>query len=62
VPIRVLIVEDHVKLGRLIQGGLREEGMAVDVTGDGGDALSRARSTKYDGAADGLSFVDLPHG
>jgi two-component system OmpR family response regulator len=45
---RVLIVEDHVKMAGLIRRGLRKEGMAVDVTGDGEDAVARAEATEYD--------------
>ena len=45
---RVLIVEDHVKMAGLIQRGLRKEGMAVDVTGDGEEALWMAEATEYD--------------
>ena len=45
---RVLIVEDHVKLASLIRRGLRKEGMAVDVETSGEDGLSRARATQYD--------------
>src|SRR3954451_8188683 len=45
---RVLIVEDHVKMAGLIQRGLRKEGMAVDVTGDGREALWMAAATEYD--------------
>jgi two-component system OmpR family response regulator len=46
--LRVLIVEDHVKLASLIRRGLRKEGMAADVetTGEGG--LARAQATDYD--------------
>ena len=36
---RVLIVEDEVKMAALIRRGLREEGMAVDVTERGEEAL-----------------------
>src|SRR5919109_3580684 len=45
---RVLIVEDHVKMAGLIRRGLRKEGMAVDVAGNGEDALWRAEATEYD--------------
>jgi DNA-binding response OmpR family regulator len=44
----VLVVEDHEVLGRTIGTGLRREGMAVDVVGDGGDALERLSATRYD--------------
>jgi len=45
---RVLIVEDEVKMSGLLQRGLRAEGMAVDVAGRGEDALWMAGSTEYD--------------
>jgi two-component system OmpR family response regulator len=45
---RVLIVEDHAKMAALIQRGLRKEAMAVDVTGNGEDALWMADATEYD--------------
>jgi DNA-binding response OmpR family regulator len=45
---RVLVVEDHEVLGRTIGTGLRREGMAVDVVGDGTDALARVALTRYD--------------
>jgi len=45
---RVLVVEDEVKMAALIRRGLREEGMAVDVTEKGEDALWMAGSTAYD--------------
>jgi two-component system, OmpR family, response regulator len=45
---RVLIVEDEIKMARLIRRGLREEGAAVDLTERGEDALWMAGSTDYD--------------
>ena len=45
---RVLVVEDEVKMAALIRRGLREEGMAVDVTERGEDALWMAGSTEFD--------------
>src|SRR5213594_3193564 len=45
---RVLIVEDDVKMAGLIRRGLRTEGMAVDVAGRGEDAIWRAEATEYD--------------
>jgi two-component system OmpR family response regulator len=46
--VRVLIVEDEVKMAGLIRRGLREEGMAADVAKRGEDALWMAGSTDYD--------------
>jgi two-component system, OmpR family, response regulator len=45
---KILIVEDEVKMARLIRRALREEGMAADVAKRGEDALSMAGSTDYD--------------
>src|SRR5437763_8221072 len=45
---RVLVVEDEVKMAAVIQRGLRAEGAAVDVAGDGEEALWRAEATAYD--------------
>ena len=45
---RVLIVEDEVKLADLIRRGLRDEGMLADVAVRGEDALWMAGSTPYD--------------
>ncbi len=45
---RVLVVEDERRLADAIARGLRREGMAVDVAGDGNDALVKARIVRYD--------------
>jgi DNA-binding response OmpR family regulator len=45
---RVLVVEDHEVLADTIAGGLRREGMAVDVVLDGNDALEHLAVTGYD--------------
>ncbi len=45
---RVLVVEDEVKLAALIGRGLREEGLAGDVATRGEDALWMAGATSYD--------------
>src|SRR6266496_380565 len=45
---RVLIVEDHKRLAEAVAGGLRGEGMAVDVAFDGQDALGHIEVTRYD--------------
>src|SRR2546425_122195 len=46
--VRVLIVEDDVKMATLLRRGLREEGLASDVATRGEDALWMASSTEYD--------------
>jgi two-component system OmpR family response regulator len=45
---RVLVVEDEIKLAGLIRKGLREEGLLADVAVRGEDALWMAESTPYD--------------
>jgi two-component system, OmpR family, response regulator len=45
---RVLIVEDEVKMAGLIRRGMREEGLAADVAVKGEDAIWMAGSTPYD--------------
>ena len=45
---RVLIVEDQKKLAALLKRGFEREGMAVDVIGDGAEAVWRAQATAYD--------------
>jgi two-component system OmpR family response regulator len=45
---RVLVVDDEVKLAKLLQRGLRQRGIATDITDSGEEALVRARATLYD--------------
>jgi DNA-binding response OmpR family regulator len=45
---RVLVVEDERRLADAIARGLRREGIAVDLAGDGTDALVKARVVRYD--------------
>src|ERR671930_1889423 len=45
---RLLLVEDEPKVARAIARGLRREGYAVDVAGDGDQALLNARVYDYD--------------
>ena len=48
VPVRVLVVEDHVVLANRIGEGLRDAGFAVDVVYDGAAALQSTTSIEYD--------------
>jgi two-component system copper resistance phosphate regulon response regulator CusR len=61
---KLLVVEDEPRLAGRIATHLKRQGFSVDVTGDGADALARARSRAYDcvlldlglpGAIDGLN-------
>src|SRR3990172_12702588 len=45
---RILIVEDEVKMAGLLRRGLLEEGHAVDLATTGPEALVLARATEYD--------------
>jgi len=62
---RVLIVEDSVRLRRSIETALAKSGYAVDATGDGREGLALAESTSYDAIVldimlpglDGLSLL-----
>ena len=45
---RILVVEDEVKMAGLIKRGLEHEGYAVDVARDGPEALWAAREVDYD--------------
>jgi two-component system OmpR family response regulator len=45
---RVLVVEDEAKMATLIKRGLEHEGYAVDIAGDGQEALWAAREFSFD--------------
>lgn len=45
---RVLVVEDDIKLGSVLLRGLATDGIAADTVGDGASALIRAGATAYD--------------
>jgi two-component system OmpR family response regulator len=47
-PMRVLVVEDEPKLGRLLQRGLRGRGHAADLATEGESAVALARARPYD--------------
>jgi two-component system OmpR family response regulator len=46
--VRVLVVEDEVKMAALVRRALEREGYAVDVSGNGSDALWLATENEYD--------------
>jgi two-component system, OmpR family, response regulator len=45
---RVLVVEDEVKMAALLRRGLGEEGLTVDIAGEGERAIEMAGASKYD--------------
>ncbi len=45
---RILVIEDEIKVGRFIERGLREEGFIVESALDGEAGLSKARSGGFD--------------
>ena len=63
--VRVLLVEDDRSIADFVSAGLRQEGFAVDVAGNGVDGLDLAQGQAYDAAVvdimlprlDGLSLV-----
>jgi two-component system OmpR family response regulator len=46
--VRVLVVEDSVKMAALVKRGLEEEGYSVDVAHDGDEAVWLATENGYD--------------
>lgn len=63
---RILLIEDDVKIGSFIEKGLKEAGFSVDVCLDGEAGLARALAVSYDAAVvdlmlprlDGLSVIE----
>ena len=47
-PVRVLVVEDELRLARALAQGLEAEGYEVDLAATGTDGLARARAGGYD--------------
>jgi two-component system OmpR family response regulator len=46
--VHVLVVEDEVKMAALVRRGLSEQGLTVDLAGNGEDAVGMARASAYD--------------
>ena len=67
---RVLVVDDDLKISTFVEKGLREAGYAVDTVANGPDALALARTTPYDAAVidvmlpgfDGLELIERLRG
>jgi two-component system OmpR family response regulator len=63
---RILLIEDDLKISSFIAKGLREAGFSVDVCGDGRSGLDRALTASYDATVvdlmlpglDGLSVIE----
>jgi len=68
--VRILVVEDDPTIADFVAKGLRENGFAVDVAGDGEQGLDAARTAAYDAAIvdvmlprrDGLALIDALRG
>src|SRR5438132_11035637 len=58
-PMRVLIVEDELRMASLIRRGLVTEGLAADVAGTGEDALWMAPAHDYDAVVLDVMLPDL---
>ena len=56
---RVLLVEDDVRMAAAIRRVLRAEGIVADVAARGGDALGMARATEYDALVLDVMLPDL---
>jgi len=56
---KILLVEDHEALGKLVQEHLTGSGFIVDKVGDGPEALEALRSTEYDGMILDLGLPSL---
>ena len=56
---RVLVVEDEVKMAGLLKRALEEEGYAVDVAGRGEDALWFGTENPYDAIVLDVMLPDL---
>jgi two-component system OmpR family response regulator len=57
--LRVLVVEDEVKMAGLLKRGLEEEGYAVDVAGTGSEALWLGTENPYDAIVLDVMLPDL---
>jgi two-component system, OmpR family, response regulator len=56
---RLLVVEDDVRMAAALLRGLRYEGIVADVTGRGTDAIGLARATDYDGIVLDVMLPDI---
>jgi two-component system OmpR family response regulator len=56
---RLLVVEDDVRMAAALLRGLRYEGIVADVTGRGTDAIGLARATDYDAIVLDVMLPDI---
>ena len=56
---RILVVEDEPDLAAAVARGLRRDGYAVDIAGDGGGALDRLATAEYDLVCLDLNLPDI---
>jgi len=56
---RVLVVEDHVRMGELLREGLRRESYAVDTARTGEDGIRLASANDYDAVVLDLVLPDI---
>jgi two-component system OmpR family response regulator len=57
--VRLLLIEDDVRMAAALLRGLRYEGIVADVATRGGDALGMARATDYDAVVLDVMLPDL---
>jgi two-component system, OmpR family, response regulator len=57
--VRLLVVEDSVRMAGLLRRGLLEEGYAVDVAGNGADAIWLGTETEFDAIVLDVLLPDL---
>jgi len=57
--VRILVIEDDDKLRALLGRGLAEEGYAVDIAGNGADAVWQATEHPYDAVVLDLGLPDI---
>jgi two-component system, OmpR family, response regulator len=57
--VRVLVVEDDVRMAAAIRRGLRFEGLVVDLAGEGGQALRMVGATEYDAVVLDVMLPDI---
>jgi two-component system, OmpR family, response regulator len=56
---RLLVVEDDVRMAAALLRGLRHEGVVADITGRGTDAIGLARATDYDAIVLDVMLPDI---